>query len=308
MERNPFVTVIVPNYNYARFLKQRIDSILSQTYQNIEIILIDDCSSDNSRDILEQYRHNRRVKTIIYNKRNSGSPFHQWEKGIELASGDLIWIAESDDYAEPTFLESLVAKFKDDTCSPLAFAYCDLTIVNDKNVKDDTLTINHCHNQPSTVYVYDGESFIRERLVRMCCVCNASSVLFSKAIAVTISKKYSKFRTAGDYLFWIMMAERGNVSKVDSQLCYNRRHNNSQTEHCNNDGTLSIENLRILKYLYRHRHISLHDAFKLYLEKLYILEHCTDYSVSARRRVLRTWNPLRIMNKYTIALCWKIIK
>src|ERR1700747_3572036 len=104
----PKVSVIVPNYNHARFLPKRIDSILGQSFQDFELILLDDCSSDDSRSILSQYASNPRVK-IDFNEVNSGSAFKQWNKGVHLARGEYVWIAESDDYADPRFFERLVA-------------------------------------------------------------------------------------------------------------------------------------------------------------------------------------------------------
>src|ERR1700712_406276 len=97
----PKVSVIVPNYNHMLYLKQRIDSILAQTYRDFEVILLDDASVDGSVKILEHYRYNLKVKHIVLNTQNSGSTFAQWEKGLQLAQGDWVWIAESDDYADP---------------------------------------------------------------------------------------------------------------------------------------------------------------------------------------------------------------
>ena len=89
-----FVSVIVPCYNHAPYLKQRIESILNQTYQNFELILLDDVSPDESGEILLSYKDHPKVSHCIINERNSGSTFHQWNKGIALAQGELIWIAE----------------------------------------------------------------------------------------------------------------------------------------------------------------------------------------------------------------------
>ncbi|ENV48656.1 hypothetical protein P255_00165 [Acinetobacter brisouii CIP 110357] len=72
------VSVIIPNYNHHKFLHARLDSILKQTYQNFEIIILDDCSTDESRDIIELYRNHPKVSHIIYNTKNSGSSFIQW--------------------------------------------------------------------------------------------------------------------------------------------------------------------------------------------------------------------------------------
>jgi glycosyltransferase involved in cell wall biosynthesis len=72
---NPIVSVIIPNYNHAPFLKERIESVLNQSFQDFEVILLDDCSTDNSRDIIEQYRHHPRVSNIIFNEQNTGNTF-----------------------------------------------------------------------------------------------------------------------------------------------------------------------------------------------------------------------------------------
>src|SRR5262249_50761135 len=106
----PRVTCIIPNYNHARFLPQRIDSVLAQTYENLEILILDDCSTDDSRAVIEDYAraHPSRIR-YDFNTKNSGGVFHQWRKGITAAGGELIWICESDDFCEPGFLERCIA-------------------------------------------------------------------------------------------------------------------------------------------------------------------------------------------------------
>ena len=103
------VSVIIPNYCHAPYLRQRIDSVLAQSYPDFEVVLLDDCSTDGSREVIERYRNHPRIKQIVYNDRNGGSAFAQWRKGFALTQGEYIWIAESDDYADPAFLERCVA-------------------------------------------------------------------------------------------------------------------------------------------------------------------------------------------------------
>src|SRR5215469_3489317 len=103
------ISIIVPNYNHARFLRQRIDTILAQTFQDFEVILLDDGSTDASRSILREYTSDPRVQ-LECNDINSGSTFKQWYKGVRLAHGRYVWIAESDDYADEQLLETLVAR------------------------------------------------------------------------------------------------------------------------------------------------------------------------------------------------------
>ncbi|WP_421439827.1 glycosyltransferase [Agrobacterium tumefaciens] len=108
------VTAIVPNFNHARYLPQRLDSILAQTYPLIDILVLDDCSTDDSRSVIDSYvkRFPERIRAI-YNTENSGNVFRQWQKGHSQAKGDLVWICESDDFCEPTFVERTISAFRD---------------------------------------------------------------------------------------------------------------------------------------------------------------------------------------------------
>src|SRR5260370_4379697 len=117
----PNVRVIVANYNDARFLHQRIGSILAQTLQPVEIILMDDASTDNSREILASYSGDSRI-TLDFNRSNSGCVFKQWNRGLRQVKGDYIWIAESDDYSHVGFLERLVGAL--DSNPSGGMAYC----------------------------------------------------------------------------------------------------------------------------------------------------------------------------------------
>ena len=76
----PNVSVIIPNYNHALYLQVRLDSVFNQTYQDFEVIILDDCSTDNSREIIEKYANNPKTSHIIFNDVNSGSTIKQWEK------------------------------------------------------------------------------------------------------------------------------------------------------------------------------------------------------------------------------------
>ena len=82
----PRVSVIVPNYNHARFLRRRIDTILAQTFEDFELILLDDCSTDGSRSILGEYARDTRVR-IEFNEANSGNT-HLLVRGNWAAPAD----------------------------------------------------------------------------------------------------------------------------------------------------------------------------------------------------------------------------
>ena len=120
--KHPLVSVIIPNYNHALYLDERIQSVLNQSYGRFEVIILDDLSKDNSREVMEKYRDHPHVSHIVYNTENSGSTFKQWAKGFALAKGELIWIAESDDSCSPELLQKLVAEFEKDDDLVLAYS------------------------------------------------------------------------------------------------------------------------------------------------------------------------------------------
>lgn len=303
---NPLISIIVPNYNHESFLPQRFETIYNQTYKNIEVIILDDCSTDNSKKIIENYRNNPFTSKIIYNINNSGSPFKQWYKGIHLAKGELIWIAESDDYCELNFLEEHLKAFQ--KSSDVVMSYSDLYVVNTNGIIQKKETKEHCHNKPSTTYIYEGRDFITERMLKFCSVCNASSVLFRRDIALKISAEYTNYKSAGDYLFWILISEKGKIVKIDKPLDYFRQHHTNVTPRSYTNGTTYIEDYNIHKFLWRHKYLKGKAGFKLYLEKLEFIMYKIEVNPNIRKKILRKWNKYYIFNKYTIALCWKIIK
>src|SRR5687768_333137 len=90
----PKVSVIVPSYNAVNLLRQRLDSIYKQTYPNIEVILLDDASTDGSQEVLEEYgQRYTEITKCSFNKKNSGGRVNHWRRGLGMAEGDLIWIA-----------------------------------------------------------------------------------------------------------------------------------------------------------------------------------------------------------------------
>src|SRR5262249_33759929 len=103
------VSVVVPNFNYARFLRQRLDSIWSQRYPLHEVILLDDASSDDSADVIAELEREAGGRLrVVRNEVNSGAGSRQWARG-----GELVWIAEADDFADPGFLAATVPAFED---------------------------------------------------------------------------------------------------------------------------------------------------------------------------------------------------
>lgn len=240
------VSVIIPNYNYARFLKQRIDSVLHQTHKNLEIIILDDCSTDQSKDIIETYRNDKRVAHIIYNTQNSGSTFKQWQKGFELAKGEYIWIAEADDYADHRLLETLISKMANDKEIKVGF-------VNSNWVTPDSTLLQQGHTIRKPYKICDGKSFIRRRMLKGNYIYNASMAIFRRDALAHVDQRYMSFRSCGDKLFWKSLAEQGKVLYVCQTLNYFRIHDAKVTSNSTASGLLFEEENRLF-------HINLDDG------------------------------------------------
>ena len=249
-KKNPKVSVVIPNYNHANYLDGRIRSVLNQTYQDFELIILDDCSPDNgaSRRIIEKYRKNPHVSHIVYNEVNSGSTFKQWHKGMELAVGELIWIAESDDTCELNFLERLVGQFE--KYRQCVLAYCISVLFNDNG---EVLGKSGKHGEDSQV---SGTEFIRDYMCLGNAIWNASSALFKRKVALGVDKQYESYKGAGDRLFWIEIAEKGDVAIVNKPLNYFRQHPNNSTNRYYANGTNQKEDKQILEYIYINNYIS----------------------------------------------------
>ena len=103
-----FVSVIVTNYNYCKYLRECIESVSQQTYENLEIILVDDGSTDESRDVVKSIS-DPRFKVIYQDNRGQASAFN---KGVEAANGDYIAFLDADDLWYPTKLEKTLNTFR----------------------------------------------------------------------------------------------------------------------------------------------------------------------------------------------------
>ncbi|OTG89299.1 glycosyltransferase [Acinetobacter sp. ANC 3813] len=223
-----FVSVIVPSYNHAQYLEERINSILNQTYTDFEVILLDDLSPDNTAEILAKYKTHPKVSHCIINEQNSGSTFYQWNKGIDLAKGELIWIAESDDTADPHFLEKLIPQF--DQNQNLVLAYSQSYKMSAEGEltgtwKEQTDPINSEEFENS--FTMSGLKYIEKYLIDQNTVPNASGVIFKKQTYIDVGRANPSLRFIGDWEIWLKIISQGEIYYCAECLNYFRYHNTS---------------------------------------------------------------------------------
>lgn len=231
----PKISVIVPNYNHERFLRRRLDSIYGQTYKNIEVILLDDCSTDKSRALLSQYATaNPETTRTLFNEVNSGGTFRQWAKGIKAATGDLVWIAESDDYCDERFLEVLVSTFEDEAVL-LAYSKSVFVTVDEVPMKDEFkmyVSDLECAKKWNASYVETAHNEVNAALGIKNTIPNASGVLFKRPIEMSLldDEEWLSMSAAGDWVFYLHQIRGGKIAYSSEATNFFRRYEGSAAE------------------------------------------------------------------------------
>lgn len=231
------ISVVVPNYNYEKYLLERLRSIEEQTYPIYELIILDDCSTDESINLIKEYSSAREVRVSkVINTQNSGSVFKQWLAGINQASGDYIWIAEADDLASTEFLDGATRGFYVDP--EVVLGYTQSRQIDSEgqilatNYLDYTKELDP--NKWDTSYINDGLNEIVESLVVKNTIPNVSAVVFKKIEMNGLLEELMKYKIAGDWYFYTWMLQQGKVYYNNFSLNSHRRHLGSVTTSENN--------------------------------------------------------------------------
>lgn len=246
------ISVIIPNYNHQQYLKERIESALNQSYRNFEVIILDDCSTDHSKDIIEEYRTHPKVTQIIYNPFNSGSTFIQWKKGIDVSNGKYIWIAESDDIADTQFLMNLLPEIESDPL--IGLVYCDANEINEVGEPTGFIFSEYKNkeintNRWSTNYIIEGKEELKLCLSKFCSINNVSSVLFRKDCLQKLNLPNTTYKYAGDWFTYINIALKYKIAYNSLILNHYRNHSNNASKKGNVNNSLLYEEIEIYKLI-----------------------------------------------------------
>ena len=252
----PLVTILVPNYNHAPYLRQRLDSIFAQSWTNYEVILMDDCSTDDSRTILQDYadRHPDKAR-VLFNEVNSGGVFHQWEKGLRAARGDLIWVAESDDWCSPNFLETLVPFFANQA---VQLAYATTRFMNEDGSEQVWSMAEYLSDlgpdRWQTSFVMTAPQIVREGFAERNIIPNVSSAVFRRLDRLEVLENdiWRSMRTCGDWVFYLNQIRGGLIAfSPDAQNFYRQHPANTSVTSFSRD-SYYIEHEIVAKTVQRH--------------------------------------------------------
>ncbi|MWN31263.1 MULTISPECIES: glycosyltransferase family 2 protein [unclassified Gilliamella] len=197
----PLVSIIIPVYNSSKFILATLASLENQSYNNYEIILINDGSTDNSHNILENYKkkHNN---VILYNQKNRGVSVAR-NKGIELSNGEFITFLDSDDTYSPNYLEKLLRRQKEENAD---LVYCGYNIIKNS----DKSTVVPCLFKEGNILNFylqrNGYFHFSGMLIR-------KNILLEKQIYFEVGRSISE-----DLLFTVQLLNNANCYCVKEHL------------------------------------------------------------------------------------------
>lgn len=225
MNERPGITAVLPCFNHARFLEERIESVLSQTHPVNQIVFLDDASTDESAELAGKLLKSFPGQVDVYvNSFNSGSPFTQWNKGVSFARHELIWIAETDDSCDPHLIETLYSSILE---SGAVISYAQSRFIGDEGQDLGsalTYTGRLWPNAFQHSFSMDGAEFNWRYMVGLNAIPNASAVLFRKDAFLSAGGANEAMRFCGDWDAWIRICSKGGVEYVSDELNYFRCH------------------------------------------------------------------------------------
>lgn len=214
MKQDPLVSVIMAAYNHEKYISDAINSVLNQTYENIEIIVEDDCSTDSTAEKIKKIKDKRLKK--IYSKKNKGA-VATMNHLVSLCNGDYIAILGSDDVWYPNKIEVQLKQFKDDNIGAV-FSLADIIDENGERYEDDV---------DFSSDVFKSENMSRGKRMRKFFeignhLCHPSSII-PKKVMDEIGPYNEMYRQLHDFDYWVRIVSKYDIAVVDDRLLGYRR-------------------------------------------------------------------------------------
>lgn len=219
---NPKVTAVVASYNYAKHLPRRIESLLHQTHQNLEILIIDDHSKDESLEVIQRYRDNSKVNILALDE-NQG-----WVNvsnlGIEKSDSEYILFANCDDFCEPDLITLLVTELESNRSAGLAFSSSFLIDEFDNLIGIDVNQRTRRFKKAVRRSNLLDKETLQILLLESCIMPNLSCVLFRKEVFEKIGTLSQKYDICADWDIFIRISKEFSAVYVPLPRNYFRQH------------------------------------------------------------------------------------
>lgn len=208
----PKISVIVPVYNTEKYLPATLKFIAEQTFSDMEIIFVNDCSTDNSLALLQEYASNDKRVKILNNEKNSGAAISR-NKGIEAAQGEYLLFLDADDLFEPTLVADVVARIE--------LSGADIVIFNyDRTNSSKKINLKKCRKVTSKLYFSPDE--IPKRIFNIGPP-NAFSKCFKRSLIENNNIRFQNLKSCNDVYFTIIaLALAEKISILDKVLIHYR--------------------------------------------------------------------------------------
>jgi glycosyltransferase involved in cell wall biosynthesis len=216
------VSVVVASYNHAEYLIQRMDSLINQTYQNIEILVIDDCSTDGSVEVLSKYETHPKVRLIIREK--NGGWVAVSNQGVAISSGEFIIFANCDDSCEPQMIEQLVKALCENPTAGISFCRSSMIDEDGKLIGDDFLVRVKAFKIRCNNDVLLNQKEMGRFLLHSCVIPNLSAALFRRECYNSAGGLTSDYRVCSDWALFFKVVEYYDVAYVSKPLNGFRQH------------------------------------------------------------------------------------
>ncbi|MFV0388976.1 MAG: glycosyltransferase family 2 protein [Pyrinomonadaceae bacterium] len=200
MDKTPLVSVVIPAYNAVRFVNATIDSVLAQTFQDFEILAVDDGSTDNTKEILEAYGDK-----IRYLPKKNGGVSSARNYGIEKAKGKYIAFLDADDVWMPEKLEKQVALM--DSKEDVGLCYVATQKVDEE--------LNYLNSIPANAY----DDYTRSLLLNLNIVSGSCSSAMVRHDVISQTDGFdSQFTTYADWEMWLRLSLLTNCAPINEEL------------------------------------------------------------------------------------------
>ena len=220
----PLVSIVFTSYNHVEYLRQAILSIINQTYANIEIIIVDDCSNDGSQLILKEYESNERIK-LIFRDVNSGSYVLASNYGLKYANGEYVVFAQCDDFSESEQIEQLVEGALNNESCGVIFSSSNMvdengSIFSNDYVGRESRFKSHVNRDP-LILGHEMSNF----LAFSCVIPNLSAALIKKELLTNLGGLSKAFIVVSDWNLWLDISQVTNFFYIRKPLNNFRQHN-----------------------------------------------------------------------------------